>query len=149
MVSEKNKIKIKTKTIKLNNSNMNCKSFGIYAAMCKLCGNYYVGQTKNSFSSRFNGHRTTWRKHFNRLKAGMNPEGPPTDDQSLFYHYFTEHKEILEERSRRDEMSLSEAYEVIFLEQPNKNYLDWCENKWISKLNARINVNKTFLPKYK
>lgn len=148
MVSEKNSIKIKNKTIKLNNNNMNCKSYGIYAAMCKLCRKYYVGQTKNSFSSRFNGHRTTWKNYYRRFQTGTSTVGPPTDEQSLFYHYTKDHIEFLEKR-KQDIIPLSDAYEVIFLEQPSKFNLDWSENFWISELNAGINVTKTFLPKYK
>ena len=34
---------------------------------------------------------------------------------------------------------------VIFVEQPDKTLLDWCENKWINYLNAKININKIIL----
>ena len=37
------------------------------------------------------------------------------------------------------------AIVVIFVEQPDKTLLDWCENKWIKYLNAKININKIFL----
>ena len=30
----------------------NCKDYGIYAACCKNCDNYYVGQTIKTFSQR-------------------------------------------------------------------------------------------------
>ena len=36
---------------------LNCKDCGIYAACCKNCDNYYVGQTMTSFSQRWTKHR--------------------------------------------------------------------------------------------
>ena len=35
---------------------------------------------------------------------------------------------------------------AIFVEQPDKTLLDWCENKWINHLNAKININIIVLP---
>ena len=40
---------------------------------------------------------------------------------------------------------ITKCYMVIFVEQPDKTLLDWCENKWINNLNAKININKIFL----
>ena len=40
---------------------------------------------------------------------------------------------------------ISECYIVIFVEKPDKTLLDWCENKWINYLNAKININRIFL----
>ena len=37
------------------------------------------------------------------------------------------------------------AIVVIFVEQPDKTLLDWCENKWIKYLNAKININKILI----
>ena len=34
---------------------------------------------------------------------------------------------------------------VIFAKQPDKTFLDWCENKWIKYLNSKININRIFL----
>ena len=45
--------------------------------------------------------------------------------------------------------ALAEAYHVIFVETPDADKLDNRENYWISKVNATINIAKTFLPKYK
>ena len=44
---------------------------------------------------------------------------------------------------------LSDIYNVTFLEQSNKSSLNLAENFWISKMNPKINIMKTFLPKYK
>ena len=41
---------------------LNCKDYGIYAACCKNCDNYYVGQTMTSFSQRWTKHRVLWNK---------------------------------------------------------------------------------------
>ena len=42
---------------------LDCTNFGIYAARCRICAEFYVGQTKNRFSVRWSGHRTSWRSH--------------------------------------------------------------------------------------
>ena len=44
---------------------------------------------------------------------------------------------------------ISDGFSVIFVEQPNKRNLDWCEDRWFSKLDAKININKVILPKIK
>ena len=50
---------------------LDCTNFGIYVARCRICAEFYVGQTKNRFSVRWPGHRTSWRSHYleNRDKA--------------------------------------------------------------------------------
>ena len=40
---------------------------------------------------------------------------------------------------------ITKCYMVIFIEQPDKTLLDWCENKWINNLNAKININEIFM----
>ena len=52
---------------------LDCTNFGIYAAKCRVCAEFYVGQTKNRFSVRWSGHRTSWRSHCleNRDKAAL------------------------------------------------------------------------------
>ena len=42
--------------------NLNCKSYGIYSAQYSICKKIYVGQTKNSFSLRWNANRNNWKK---------------------------------------------------------------------------------------
>ena len=66
------------------------------------------------------------------------------DKQALFIHYKKYHKNILE-----NGLQLSDAYNVFFIEKPNYDKLDIQENYWIGKFNAKINIAKTFLPKYK
>jgi len=39
---------------------LTCANYGIYVAICKLCGEQYVGQTSNTFSKRWNSHRSSW-----------------------------------------------------------------------------------------
>ena len=41
--------------------------------------------------------------------------------------------------------NITECIMVIFFKQPNKTLLDWCGNKWINYLNAKININRIFL----
>ena len=66
------------------------------------------------------------------------------DDQALFTHYVQKHPEHLKE-----EVRLHDAYLVTFLWKPHAEKLDTEENNWISKLNAKINIMRTFMPKYK
>ena len=61
------------------------------------------------------------------------------DETALYNHFYFNH-------SNKTEMNFSDAYKVIFLENPQKENLDVSENFWIRKLNSTINVNRTFLP---
>ena len=67
------------------------------------------------------------------------------DEQALVLHYKNNHKEKMKIKSPE----LSDIYNVTFLEQSNKSSLNLAENFWISKMNPKINIMKTFLPKYK
>ena len=40
---------------------------------------------------------------------------------------------------------ITECFVVIFVEQLDNTLLDWCENRWINDLNAKININRIFL----
>ena len=61
MMLDEEFVTIQDKKIKLK-SNLNCKSSGIYVALCTNCDSNYVGQTKNSFSIRWSAHRAIWNK---------------------------------------------------------------------------------------
>ena len=66
------------------------------------------------------------------------------DKQALYIHYTKFHKSNIEHG-----LNLSDAYEVFFIEKPKYEKLDIQENYYIGKFNAKINISKTFLPKYK
>ena len=51
----------------------------------------------------------------------------------------------LEKNAFNGKPNITECYMVIFVEQPDKTLLDWCENKWVNNLNAKININRIFL----
>ena len=114
-----------------------CQNFGIYAALCRICEAIYVGQTCTSFKKRWGTHRATWRK---MCSSGLKEEN--NDEQALYRHFISKHPD-------KGEIPLQEAYEVVFLTQPQRKELDTEESFWITKLHAEINVNKTFLPKFK
>ena len=114
---------------------LNCKNYGIYVAECKNCDMQYVGQTINKFSVRWTAHRSNW----NKFKFEEN-----NDKAALLKHYANYHEEILVNKP-----CICHCFRVIFVEQPNKRYLDWCEDRWFSKLDAKININKVILPKIK
>ena len=142
-----------TKTVPLQDgkdipikSYINCKNNGIYAARCKKCFKFYVGQTKNPFSTRWNTHRHNWKQ---MIRQGNNVSIAPKTDQwkeqnALFLHYSREHRENCQET-----LLLSDAYEVVFIENTKPSMLDIREHHWMVRLNATINIAKTYLPKYK
>ena len=137
---EKNKFVTKQgKTIFIR-QDLNCKDFGIYAGQCLQCQEVYVGQTKNHFSTRWNTHRSMWRKHRNNNTI----EDSSNDDQALVTHYKKYHQDI-----NLQGLELWKAYRVIFIEKPSIENLDLAESMWIGKLNAKINISKTFLPIHK
>ena len=140
MVRTSNKLETKKGIIKLNNKNLTCRSFGIYAGQCIICSEVYVGQTKTSFRTRWNGHRFKW----NQLQlTGLNDQSR-NDDQALYAHYRKYHLANVE-----NGLELSQAFRVIFVEQPLLANLDCAESFWIGKVPATINVQKTFLPPIK
>ena len=133
MVKKTSLVKLKNrKTIKLK-KNLNCKNFGIYAAKCSECEEFYVGQTITSFSQRWCSHRHIWKS---------TTTDDVSDRAALKIHYAKKHK-----TSKKD---LKEAFSIIFVDT-TKNYsdLDFLESKWINKLEATININKTILPLYR
>ena len=112
-----------------------CDNYGIYAAQCKLCHQIYVGQTKNKFSIRSTNHRTFWKN--NNIQNH-------TDKAALLLHFHNHHKTSL---------VLTQTFlnttHVIFLQEPRYYHnRDISESKWIKKLKATININRTLLPKF-
>ena len=57
---------------------------------------------------------------------------------------------ITPKNTKHRKKNLKEAFSVIFVDTTN-NYsdLDFLESKWINKLEATININKTILPLYR
>ena len=88
----------------------------------------YVGQTKNKFSVRWSAHRTNWKK----FKFEEN-----NDRAALLKHYANYHEKTLIKKP-----CISDCFWVIFIEQLSKKNLDLCEDRWLCKLNAKININK-------
>ena len=124
---------------------LNCKNYGIYAAKCNICKEYYVGQTKNSFSKRWNLHRHNWNKMINSdTQENNKKEIELKDEQALFIHYAKNHPEKIKNNIR-----ISDAYGIIFIEEPKYNNLDIAENYWIGKTRSKINISRTYLPKFK
>ena len=126
-------------------STITCKHQGIYAAKCIQCHQYYVGQTNNSFSTRWNAHRSSWKKMIAaRKNITVANDDPWKDQNALFMHYQKNHPDKVHKN-----LMLYEAFQVIFIEKTKAALLDVRENYWISKLDASINISKTYLPKYK
>ena len=44
---------------------------------------------------------------------------------------------------------MSECFIVTFVEQPSYDYLDICEDKWLNKISASINMHRIILPRIK
>ena len=141
MVVDSNTIKTKeNKTIMIKQT-INCKDYGIYAGECRMCGEFYVGQTSTQFNKRWNAHRSEWAKAWDLKKKGQGIK-EDNDDQALFLHFLKKHKS--------DKfIKISDAYKVWFVEKPSREKLDSAESFWITKLKATINIKKTFLPRLK
>ena len=132
MIFNTNIIKSKSGKIFKLNRQLTCSNFGIYAATCKICLEQYVGQTTTSFSNRWNGHRAVWK----------NSTSADGDAAALKNHYKKYHP-------TKSNIGLAEAFDVAFVDAPGSACgLDMLESRWIKRLNATININKTILPKY-
>ena len=70
--------------------------------------------------------------HTERIGANSNLNNDPA---ALFQHYANYHEETLVKK-----LCISDCVRVIFVETPNKRNLDWCEDRWICKLNDKINI---------
>ena len=64
---------------------LNFKDYGIYAACCKNCDNYYVGQTMTSSLQRWTKHRILWNKFY---------YSENNDNSALLRHYDKHHTKI-------------------------------------------------------
>ena len=91
-----------------------------------------MGQTKNSFSTRWNNHRTNWKKFQSNFSAKEI-----SDESALFKHYYLKHNDNL------INLDIDKAYKVAFIDQPKVQNLDYKEQFWIDKLNSKINLAKT------
>ena len=109
------------KTIKIKAA-LNCRNHGIYAAKCKKCLNFYVGQTKNSFATRWSSHRHCWNKVITSRKSGSVSFKDERDKEqnALFLHYWKHHRPAAADRLPK----ISEANDVIFVESPKQKDLD-------------------------
>ena len=146
MILETNQLQFKNGDKIELKQKLTCKNFEIYAACCKICKEYYTGQTKNSFSQRWNEHRAMWRKMVkrkNQEEEQKQTNKRNNDAYALFMHCVKDHSEFL---IRKPE--IWDVYELIFLEKPALKDLDYRENYWITKTNSKINISKTYLPKY-
>ena len=143
MVYDSNKFRNKYNSKFKTQHNLNCKDYGIYAGQCLLCFDLYVGQTKNSFASRWSSHRMMWKKLMENNAECISDEG--RDDQALYMHYRIHHRNHLQKSA----FALWDAFRVIFIEKPPIYLLDSKEDYWISKVNAGINIKNTILPRFK
>ena len=70
---------------------LNCKDYGIYAACCKNCDNYYVGQTMTSFWNKFhyseNNDNSALLRHYDKHHKEIYT-GKPDIAQFFFYIYY-------------------------------------------------------------
>ena len=140
---------------------LNCRNYGIYAAQCVTCGEFYVGQTINAFHQRWTGHRNSWKNQIQKItsnilgrRSGEKPSekrpGRKTsltanDENAFLLHFQKRHPGItINPRSK-----LEDLYKVVFLEQSKKENLDVAEGYWISQLKAGINIAATTIPKFK
>ena len=93
----------------------------------------YVGQTKNKFLIKWTNHCTFWKN---------NNTQNHIDKAALLLHFHNHHKNFISSHP-----DIAECYH-IFLQEPRYYHnLDISKSKWIKKLKATININRTLLPK--
>ena len=139
MVLDQNEFRTKKGELVKLKQRLNCKDYGIYAGQCVVCKHLYVGQTVTSFNIRWNKHRDAWRKGI----KGSVIKNSANDEQALYTHYSKFHQNKLKN------LKFWDAYQVIFIEKPSPENIDVAESYWINKLNAKINIIKSFLPRTK
>ena len=66
------------------------------------------------------------------------------DRSALLVHFHRYHKKFIKPTTK-----LHNCFEVIFLQQPPVEKLDFFESQWVSNLGAKINIAKTALPEVK
>ena len=87
MVFEEPYIENKSTKKKFALSNkLNCRNYGIYAALCNRCPAIYEGQTMTPFKDRWNKHRNDWKKHWHTRDIDDK-----NDDAALLKHYIIVH----------------------------------------------------------
>ena len=67
-----------------------------------------------------------------------------SDKTALQHHYAISHPDIFDCRPL-----ISRCYIVQFVAQPPFHILDICEDRWLNKIKARINIKKMVLPQFK
>ena len=111
---------------------LNCRSSGIYVAVCTQqgCKDSYVGKTVTSFSKRFNGHRGKW--------VGAGPSNK--DDTALLDHYRYNHADTYRTwiNDKKVVAGFDEAFLIYFVDRVGDN-LTQQEDYWKNRLNSKIN----------
>ena len=103
-----------------------CKSVNcIYMARCKICNDFYFGQTFSEVRTRFNGHRSTFKPHLYKKSA-------------LSFHVNNDHPGRLNENT--------ELYNGCVLEVTNPRNLNRLESYYIWKTEADIKHLNRFIP---
>ena len=127
------------KTYNINN-NLNCRNFGIYAAICTHCPATYVGQTVTPFKDRWNAHRNSWKKNI-----GQTDLDNKNDQAALLKHYLTHHPDVLKKCK-----NISSAWRVAFIEEPDPTNIDMRETHWRDLLEDKrltVNIQKMVWPR--
>lgn len=121
---------------------LNCRNYGIYAAVCKHCPGIYVGQTVTSFKDRWNKHRNDWKNNWNSRNVDDR-----NDKAALLKHYITCHPGQLTRCK-----DISSAWTVAFIEEPSTHLIDVRETHWRDLLEDRrnlVNIQKMVWPRVK
>ena len=123
-------------------NNLNCRNFGIYAAICKQCPAIYVGQTVTPFKDRWSKHRSDWKNNWINKNVDCK-----NDQAALRKHYLARHPDQLQWCSE-----ISSAWKVAFLEEPSVHLIDMRETHWRDLLEdkkAIVNIQKMVWPRVK
>ena len=131
-----------SKTHKLKHD-LDCKSRGIYVALCSLCSETYTGQTCTSFSKRLSSHRFHWSHDGKKSAKSSN-----TDETALLDHYRQHHPAELQRHfaNESETKGFDKAYKVVFVDCVSGS-LDVREDFWKQKLQSSINRCNIMTPK--
>ena len=114
----------------------------IYAAVCQICSDIYVGRSTQMLASRNNGHRAKFIRYSKMISDGTTLDPSELDDEyTLGIHLHTTHK-------LTDKHGFDNFYKFTILEVCNPRDIARKEHLWIHKLRTLhpqgLNLCSTF-----
>ena len=99
---------------------------------CNICSKQYVSKCKPIFGSRYNNHKSKFRKYYNALKDGTLKDIDPIPQAHLFEHFAEHVGDNFRDKDGKEDFSFW-SFQLID-KSPNDEKLLERENYWIYKL---------------